>query len=357
MLIHMDSFDVYAQNSDLSFQYTILGGINIGTTSGRFGQGSLNYSYYGSSIQRNFNRSYTDIWTGFAIKTTDPGGTGYGLHPPYGNSDNTVIGFASNSGQEGWVTFNNFLGVWKFWIYLGGNNTSLQAYAVANTLVNDWHWIDIHYVPNTGSGTFEFWLDGTQLINFTGRPTSVYTNNITAVWLGGPQQYQFQSCLDTAWDDWYILDSTTGPYNTTRLGDSRIYTLVPNGDAGPNDGVPSTSGPHYAMVKEPQNDGLTTYVTIQGISGQEELYTMSSLPTQPSTIYGTRVLNIVEQTAGGVLNANAVIVSNGVESQGNSQPILNVFFSQFGIFESDPSTNEPWTYSNINLAECGFLIV
>ena len=195
------------------------------------------------------------------------------------------------------------------------------------------------------------------MINFTGRPTSVYTNNITAVWLGGPQQYQFQSCLDTAWDDWYILDSTTGPYNTTRLGDSRIYTLVPNGDAGPNDGVPSTSGPHYAMVKEPQNDGLTTYVTIQGISGQEELYTMSSLPTQPSTIYGTRVLNIVEQTAGGVLNANAVIVSNGVESQGNSQPILNVFFSQFGIFESDPSTNEPWTYSNINLAECGFLIV
>lgn len=355
MLIHMDGFDVYAQASDLSFQYTLLGGFQLGTTSGRFGQGSIQGG--GSDgMERLFNRTYTDIWTGFAFLSYDPGGLGPSAFSPTGiRGDATVCGFASAVGAEGYVLCNNLMGTWKFftpsYTYYPGSS------AVYPMNVNNWHWIDIHYVPNTASGTFELWIDGNQIINLTSVPTSINQNNIISVFLGGAAAFNSPACIQGSWDDWYILDSTTGPYNTTRLGDSRIYTLIPNGDAGPNDGVPLTPGPHYDMVHESQNDGLLTYVTIQGIAGQEELYTMSSLPTQPSTIWGTRVLNIVEQTAGGVLNANAVVVSNGVVAQGNTQPILNVFFSQFGIFESDPNTNAAWTYSNVNLADCGIVIV
>ena len=372
MLIHMDGFDEYATGTDLSFQYGYVG-MNIGTTSGRFGQGGVvspaGHYYY---IQKLFNINYTDVWTGCALIVSDLGG-----YYPNDNcpgvtvaGDKTVMVFTSNGGYYGddfgniemFITYNALLGTWR--AIRDQQVTNLVPTLIATGSYNvgqrNWHWLDVHYIPSLASGTIELYVDGNQVISISGVQTSCWQNNINSIYLGCPNLqgiYNYTSAtLGGTYDDWYILDATTGSYNINKIGDSRIFTLVPNRDAGPNDGVPSSGTNHYTMVDEPQNDGLTTYITIQGVSGQEELFGTTTLPTEPTNIWATRVLNIVEQTAGGVIAANAIVVSHSVEAQGPSQPLLSVFFNQYGIFETDPATGVPWTYSNVNIAEVGIVI-
>jgi hypothetical protein len=360
----MDSFDVYKQYSDLTFQYIISTSTDTGisTTGGRFGQGAYFSEYYAAYIQKNFNANYSNIWMGIAINTNDAGGVT--VNDQYSfilNGDKSVFVFQSNNGMESWLTYNNLLGVWKFFTHtpsVGSPVPILNAYSVYQTGTFQWHWLEIHYIANSVNGTFEIWVDDVQIMNFTGSPTTSWGGNqINGIYIGAAPLSLIPSTLFAYYDDWYVLDSTTGPYNTTRIGDSRIYSLVPVSDvAGHNNGQPSSGTNYFAMVDEPQNDGLTTYITIAGTPGNEDIFNMSHLPSTPNIIFGCRVLNIVEQTAGGTITGNAIIVSNSVIANGNTQPLLSVFFSQYNIFEKDPSTNAPWTYEAINAAQCGFIV-
>ena len=365
MLIHMDGFDVYKTVSDLTFQYLTHSGTGLGTQAGRFGQGAVVFSGHGGDlgdpgIQLNFNVSYSDIWTGVAIYTADAGGLSGTVN--FGTGDLGVFAFSSNLGWEGVITYNNFLGVWSFWTHTPSNSSSVPVYGgsgVFQTGTNVWHWVDIHYKPsNTTSGIVEIWVDDIRILNLTNIVTTTWGGStINIVTLGAVNNNIGPTNAIATYDDWYILDAASGEYNTTRLGDSRIYSQIPISDvAGHNNGVPSSGTNYFAMVDEPQNDGLTTYITIQGTPGQEDIFNMSALPSEPPTIYANRVLNIVEQTAGGTITGNAIIVSGGVIAQGPTQPLLSVFFSQFGIFEEDPNTSFPWTWEAINAAQCGFIV-
>ena len=366
----MDGFDEYATGTDLSFQYTA-SEMNVGTTSGRFGQGGISAGSNNAYIHKLFNVNYTEVWTGMAFTISDEGGYGWNDNAPgvVAIGDKSIFIFTSNGGYfddyygivEGYVTYNALLGTWKFMRCTNIVNLlpALVAVGSYNVSQNNWHWLDVHYKPSLASGTIEIYIDGNKVISTSGVQTSCWQNNINGIYIGTPGGLNggpYNNAIGGVFDDWYILDATTGTYNTSGIGDSRIFTLVPNRDAGPNNGVPSSGTNHYTMVDEPQNDGLTTYITIQGISGQEELFGTTTLPTTPTNIWATRVLNIVEQTAGGVIAANAIVVSHGVEAQGPSTPLLSVFFNQFGIFETDPATGVPWTYSNVNIAEVGIVI-
>ena len=110
------------------------------------------------------------------------------------------------------------------------------------------------------------------------------------------------------------------------------------------------------MVNAPQNDGGSTYITVTGASGQEELFGMTALPINPTTIYGAKVLNYAKKTDAGTLNTNSIISSNSVVANSNVQGLLTTFSGISGIFESDPSTGVAWSPAGINAADCGFKI-
>jgi hypothetical protein len=190
-------------------------------------------------------------------------------------------------------------------------------------------------------------------MNLTNVNTSQYSNTLfSAITLGSSLN---NNAVIGYYDDWYILN-TQGSTNTTRLGDSRIETLLPNSDAGPNNGTPSTGSSHYAMIDAAQNNGGSNYITIANTSGQEELFGENSLSRSPSTVFAVKVLNIVKKTDAGNCNGNSIIVSNGVSSIANSTPLLTSFSSTVGIFETDPNTSSAWTTSGVNASNAGFKI-
>lgn len=339
MLIHLDGFDSYSTGSDLNYQYGNIGA-SVNTTGGRFGQGALTITSYNQLLTKSFDNTLTEVWIGFAIKTA------------FNAGEYSIISFVSPSGIEAALGYNAGSNTW-FMGRNGAGGPQIGASGVRTIGDNNWHFIELHYKIDSAVGIAELWIDNTVVFNNTGVNTTYYGNTtFTTLHLFGGEN----SGIDASFDDLYIIDATTGPNNTTRLGDSRIQTLRPSGDAGPNDGTPSTAGPHYAMVNEPQNDGGATYITVTGTSGQEELFNMTSLVTTPSSIFGARVLNYAEKTDAGTLNTNAVISSNGIVANGNTQALLTGFSGMYGIFETDPNTGSAWTPTAINSADCGFKI-
>ena len=336
MLLHVDGFDSYAVATDLYQEYSIVGLGQFSTTSGRFGGGAFyisgNYNYIGWSTLSPL----TNIWTGFAF-SINPSDAGTGV----------ITAFQSGTGDEATVYYNVTTGQWNF--YRGYTNTSLGSVVYPISL-GIYHWIEIHYVISTTVGIMELWIDGIQVLAISGANTTQNgLTSFTSVVLGDSG-----ATARGYYDDWYILD-TTGTYNNTRLGDSRVETLRPQSDFGPNNGVPSTAGPHYKMINELQWNSSNT-ITLGSTSGNAEVFGMTSLTAAPTNIHAVRVLATAEKTDAGALSTNAIVVSSNVTANGNSIPLTTSYSHIYNVFETDPNTGVPWTTSAINNIDCGVKI-
>ena len=329
--------------------------IGFSTTAGRFGQGAVVFGGYANTLIKSFSSPLTEIWMGCAFNPA----TGANIPCNFF----TILGIIN---AEVLITYNPVTGEWAGWLGPYTSNSGGEASSAVKLISGNysigsgaWHYIEFHYkISNNSNGILELWIDGIQIFNSTSANTS-YTGSTVfySILVGGTIG---SSSIAGIFDDWYILDPTQGSTNITRLGDSRIETLVPISDAGPNQGTPSNvsvgTGQHYTMVNEPQNNNGATYLSMAPTPGTEELFGLSSLSSIPLNIWGVRVLNIVEKTDGGYTQGNAVIRSGSVTEYGPNQQILSTFFGQYGIFEVDPNTGTEWTYDSVNAADAGFAV-
>jgi hypothetical protein len=339
MLIHMDGFDLYTPNnnaSDLGFQYAGWNG-GIGTNSGRFGQGSfLSNSEY-SFLQYVFPSPQIEIWTGFAVKIAYPT-----------NNQQPIFSIFSASGREAEFWYGN-----STWYSYRGQSQVLLGSATVSLTPNSFHWVEFHYLISSTVGVMEIWIDDTQISNLTAINTTAFNNtSFTSVTLGGNIT---NNNVTGIYDDWYILN-TVGTTNNKRLGDCRIETLVPNSDAGINNGTPLSGTSHYAMVDGSQNNQGTSNITITNTPGQEELFGENNLANTPSTIFGVKVLNVAKKTDAGSCYGNAVISSGSAVAYSNAKPLITAYSATLGIFETDPNTNATWTYTAVNASDAGFRV-
>jgi len=333
-LIHLDGFDEYSGASDPAMQYTMNG--QFSTSAGRYGGGALNISGYNQTIQYVLPSPQTEIWLGFAMNNQET------------SSQQLVLALGSPSNTEGALWYQGNSGAWTF--YRGQQDSSLGT-ATKAIMANSWHWIEVHYKIDPSAGVLELWIDGVQIMDLTGVDNSkTGGTSLTTLTFGGANNSQA-----AYYDDLYILN-TSGSANNGRLGDSRIETLKPTSDAGPNNGTPSSGSTHYAMVDENQNDGSTSTITIANTSGQEELFGMGSLDGTPATVHAVKVTCIAEKTDGGSCSGEAVVSSSGTAAEGASTPLLTSFSLIGGIFETDPHTSAAWAYGAVNAMDCGFQI-
>lgn len=330
----MDGFDLYTSASDtaLTSQYTLGGSGTIGTTAGRFGGGA--YQAIGSStLEKIFPAALTSVWISFAFYPVSTANSNAIIA--------SVIGAALNQGR---ISYNQSTGLWQ--ALNGGSaigSTTFQLNA------GTFYWIEWNWTPSSSStGTFSVWVNGTQIINLTSQTTvNGGATNITAFYFGGSVSHTY--------DDLIIQDETTGA-NTTRLGDSRIETLVPSSDASPNNGTPLTGTSHFAMVDEAQNDGDTSYNTITNTSGQEELYGFGSLANTSSNIWAIKVVGVMKQVNAGTQDIESVVSSSGSVSTGGSTAITTAYATYDTILETDPHTSAQWAYTAVNAVKAGYKV-
>lgn len=338
MLIHMDGCDLYASSGNLAYQYSAFT-CGIITNGGRFGQGAIYISGRTQYLEYTFQTNQSEIWMGVAINSQLTG------------SAIQLIGFNSVAGIEASIYYAQQSGTWL--VYKGNEHTLLGS-ATKCMNYNNYHWIEIHYLINPSSGIIEIWVDNTQIINLTSANTTVSGNtsfsNIIIGNFGG------STAMAGYYDDLYILN-TSGSYNNVRLGDSRIQTLVPNVDVGPNDGTFSTGSTYHGVVNAAQNNGGLTYITMTNTPGQENLFGVTTLNSVAASVYAVKVTNLAETSdLISPTNVQSIIVSNAIVANGNVFNLNTTFSTVTGLFETDPSTSMPWIYTSINSANVGIIV-
>jgi hypothetical protein len=335
-LLHMDGFDSYAVTADLDFLYSY-GNLTLQTNGGRFGGGCLHINGDGQYCNKPIPSLPVETWSGFAVMITDAR-----------NTDCVIWEAISASGCEGCISLNPYSGVLKLWrgeIDQPLGNTTITGYQ------NTWHWFEVHFKYDGSAGLIEVFIDNTSVISVTGVNTSRYSGGYS--FLSGIQIGTAGASAPAGfYDDFYVL-SLTGGGNITRLGDSRITTIEPTGDAGPNNGVCSTGTDHFACIDE-ANWSTSTFLTITNTSGQEELFTMADLSgAAPSNIWAVKVITFAEKTDAGAASLEMVVDSSGTAAVAGNAVLSTSYQAYGGIFETDPHTSAAWNQAGVNAMQCG----
>lgn len=333
-MLHMDGFDSYANTSDLSFEY-----VNSGTvltlTGGRFGGGAFQIaSTSGQILSRPMPGSLVEVWVGVAIYSTYTA-----------NNPGVICEFKSAAGIEASFLYNGSTGLLQA---TTGEENSVLGSATITGISNSWHFYEFHYKYDGSAGIMELWIDGEQLINVTGVNTTRNAGQTIVTTSFGSLGF---NCMSGYYDDIYILSLTDGG-NITRLGDSRIVTLLPSSDAGPNDGTPSTGTDHFACVDE-THWSTSTFLTMTNTSGQEELFGMSDLGSSPANVWAVKVLTYAEKSDAGAASLEMVVKSSSTSAVAGSTALSTTYQSYEGIFEIDPNTSAQWTGAAIDAMKCG----
>ena len=334
-ILWMDGFDLYNGGGDISLNYTSTGSFGIGTTAGRFGGGCYTGAGNGNGggIWRQLGASYTELWIGVAVNIPP-------LTPAYQTLFAWGCGSSNNAGTEFQLSFDTATGTMQFKC---GSGRLLASFNVAITA--GWHWFDIRTKYSATVGELEMWIDDTQVLISTGLNTQDNSGlaGFTLVALNGTSNNAY---TNVSYDDFFIY--TPG----TRLGDSRIETIVPASDASPNNGTPSTGTSHFGVVDEPRNN-TTDYITLPDTSGDKEVFTVGSLSSTPVSVWAVKVEALAEKSDAGSYQLAPLVISGSTENDGTSQQLTTTYGMQQSIFATDPATSAAWTYSAVNAMKIG----
>lgn len=338
MLVHLDGFDSYSVVADLAMEYGNISNVSFSTSTGRFGGGMAHVGASGmGGLTKALGATTTEFWVGFAAKfgvlsTTYPSG---------------IIEFQSGAGIEFAVCITNGL----FTLHLGRSGDTIVQNSVSvpqGMVLGGWQFLEIRYKYGASAGVVEVWVNGVQCVTYSGNTAHMSGGSILQLVIPGTRN---SGMSEIYLDDLYIIDVAAGGANTTRLGDCRIATLLPTGNST-NQATPS-AGSAYTCVNEAQWN-TSNYVTFTPYAaGMIEDYTLGSLPSTPTAVFGVRVLAIADKSDAGSAGLCPYVNSGGTTALGTGQPLSTSWGHIAGVFEVDPHTSAAWTTAAVNAMICG----
>lgn len=235
---------------------------------------------------------------------------------------------------------------WDTGVFKVYDGSTLGAGVIATSGAKDrtaWNYFEI--LVETGSpGNLTIKLGGAELYNAARTITSP-----TSIQFSAPV-YTFNATTQTEVDDLALYNVDT---SADLLGDSRVYTLSPDGNGTTNQGVGSDadSTDNYQLVDE-TTISTSDYVDLS--SGQRDLYTVENLPFPSGIVHAVQPRMSSEKTDAGTIAASSV------SKLGASENVATGVEPAFGsvdhiIFPAE--TTKPgggnWTPADVNNAEFG----
>lgn len=343
-LIYMDSFDCYADLTDLAgsgwvSENTGFAGFNA--TGGRYGGGALEFNSTISQFQKGITTvpNGNDIIFCFAYYHT--GKTVYPFLRVLSDAQLT-IGTVTHaaSGQITWMP----------------SRGSATTEAGTSLTTGTWHWVEIKITLGTTSsnGACVIRVNGATVINATSQDTNVTGNGASYFEITGggsttPNEAYF--------DDFVIMDSTGSVMNDF-IGDSVITVQTPNADGGTVDWAASAGSDYECVDESPASaNGDTDYIS-SSTTGQESRFNLTNLSGTPTTIHAVQVRYKARKTASGQRTVRGLINSNANESVGNTQGLTTAYVWKHGdIFELDPDGSVAWDVASVNALQAGVEVV
>lgn len=356
-LLFFDGFDCYNTATDFetsnpniylqagsSFGYTN----GLSKSGGRFDGGTLVHDQFwgGPGLLSLPDNTSNDIWVGKAFWTEPPPWQ-------FNLTSGDCFYFYGSS-----IVTTGYFECFVYFDYSTGEITAkLQNGTVLGTTTTPllvpgrWSWVECRCkLANSPNGIIEVYINGTQVLNLTGIGTdqSGTSTRVTGVNL-------FNKILLSKVDDMYVLNTDgLAPWND-RLGDCRIATLLPNGDAGPNNGTPATGSSYYSMVNERSGFNTSTVnnlINLSNTTGQQEVFDVED-PPQMTTIFGVAVCSTARKTLPGLSTYHNKLNINNTDYISDSYSLSTSYATNKSYWVKDPSTNQQWTANNVAASKMG----
>lgn len=346
-LICADGFDIFNDMADVRASGWISESSStaqsMSTSQGRYGGGCIK------------SNTATTGWYkgGFDLA---PGSTiiiGFHYYPEAqgstGASDKLLRGFVRDGSVALFYLENNSSGDLRAYNANGSQVGSTSSGALANTT---WHWIEVKVVLGTNDTTGSIEVRVNDVVKITASSIDTYSSGTLAFiqWLGSAGGYRL--------DDVIIMDGT-GSYMNDFLGETKIETLVPNGD-GSTVNWAASAGSDYQCVDDAiggTSNGDTDYVSSSTAAQKTELQ-MSNLGDNPTLIHGAQMRTKARKENAGTRTYRSYCLSGGSTTNGDTLGLTYEYcWRRNGIVYRNPNGGGAWTGSAINAAQIGLEII
>lgn len=310
--------------------------LKVATTSGTFSRTTKTFALPAAK---------TDVWVRFAFfaHTASPA-----VAMPFAALDDAA-GIIQTS-----LTYTASDGLVR--LYRGTVNTLL---ATAGTAFppDTWHVLEWRtQITNATTGISELWLDGNQVINFSGDNVQSSTQfNVQALELGaidpgGVSGIGIGSYY--AYDDIAIND-TVGTVNNGRAGDGRVVLLSPTG-AGSSTVLTrggTDTGANWSQVSE-LPPSILQYVSSATV-GDRDLYAMADLGVAVQSINVVEAIALAQNSDAGGGSIAPTVKSGATTNEASPIGLSTSPGYVTARWETDPNTTAAWTQAAVNALEAG----
>jgi hypothetical protein len=151
---------------------------------------------------------------------------------------------------------------------------------------------------------------------------------------------------------------THGGYNESArltIQGETAMTELPNSDAGPNQGSPNPSGPHYLNVDDAPHDGDSS-VLLFASAGSKEVYTIADHLHDTDIITSVKVRWVAKKGAGDGWEARAGLClgtpcTSSQEYYGPTVELSGDYEIREETFLNNPATGQPWSVLDVRAAK------
>jgi hypothetical protein len=341
-ILFIDGFDIYPNIESTSdgLQASWITHAEYGSiTTGRFGGQAVKMQTAGgttinSYFYKAFDAATSNTSVGFAGMITE-----YDISSDdapimfFGNSTTQLIGIGYNNQQK--------MFIWS------GSLTNVVATMNGKITPDSWHYYELTVALGT-SGTVTLYIDGLQACTYTGDIGTTQINRLTF----GPDDPSFFAHLgiEVSYDDVYCTNTAT------RLGECRVQTLVPSGDATVT-WTPSTGNTNYNLVNSLPAPTTATQNVYSSTPGQQDLYNITSLTGNPTAISAVQIKVCAQKDDSGTRTIAPVNESSSVTTVGTEQALSANLLYYSNLYETDPATSAAWTTSGVNNLKIGQKVI
>jgi hypothetical protein len=327
-IILIEGFDYYASVANVAASnWTINSTSGASLTAGRFAGQAFRHS---GNSQRLLSRSIPGTNTltlGVAIRFEDP---------------------ENVSGNHPLVSFNTAAAAAQFRVGLNisnqvfiqlGTSTILATSSIPGGVftADVWYYLEVEAFVHDTTGFVRVYLDGNLLVEIENADTRGqggtdlvemirFHGNTGGGTSDGPNIVNI--------DDIYVLD------DTTRLGQCRVSTLLPNADTADADWTPLGAGSHFAEVDD--DNGDTSYIASDTI-GDLDMFDAQDLAFTPQTVHAVQVSWRARKDDAANREVRSKIRSDAATAQGATRTLTSSYLYYHDVFEQDPDAAGPWT--------------
>jgi hypothetical protein len=225
--------------------------------------------------------------------------------------------------------------------------TILGSATVGTQPVAQWHSYQFRVVIHNTAGSFELRKNGatSPIISLSGINTRGATNNYTNhIQLTRPN-------TNNVWCDDLLICDDTGTANNSWTGDIRIETMFADGVGASSDFTPT--GAATGWQANTTNNGDTSY-SAGTTAGQQDLYAITDMPTNPTSIKAVIPFIIARKTDAGARTLAVRVKSGSAEVNATTNPSVGQTYTASSVvMETDPDTSAAWTKSAVDALQVG----